>query len=100
MKQIVIDFSECRYPMELHSEIKTKLNLSEWYGNNLDALWDTLTGIIETPLDITIIFKPKTKGSETLRDYVFKIIEIFEEAAKSDDEISFSCETEKPNGVR
>ena len=38
MKTVVINFSTCKYPMDLHSEIKEKLELPEWYGNNLDAL--------------------------------------------------------------
>ena len=37
-KTVVINFSKCKYPMDLHSEIKEKLELPEWYGNNLDAL--------------------------------------------------------------
>ncbi len=52
MKTVVINFSKCKYPMDLHSEIKEKLELPEWYGNNLDALWDMLTGFIETPVNI------------------------------------------------
>ena len=35
MKSITINFSKCKYPMDLHSEIKEKLELPEWYGNNL-----------------------------------------------------------------
>ena len=38
MKNINIDFSACKYPMDLHNEIREKLGLPEWYGNNLDAL--------------------------------------------------------------
>ncbi len=92
MKQVIIDFSNCRYPMDLHNEIRTKLELSYWYGNNLDALWDALTGIIETPIDITVIFKPETNGAEKLKESALKIIEVFKEAAADDEEIVFSYE--------
>ncbi len=92
MKQVIIDFSNCRYPMDLHNEIRTKLELPDWYGNNLNALWDALTGIIETPIDITVIFKPETKGAENLKESVLKIIEVFEDAAEDDEEIVFSYE--------
>lgn len=92
MKSISIDFSRCKYPLDLHCEIKEKLELPEWYGNNLDALWDILTGFMETPINITVIFKPENKVVEDLKDNVLKIIETFKEAAEEDEEIIFNCE--------
>ncbi len=92
MKTIVIDFSKCKYPLDLHNEIKEKLELPEWYGNNLDALWDMLTGFIETPITITVTFKPETQAAENLRESVLKIIEIFKEASEEDEEIIFNYE--------
>ena len=78
--------------MDLHIELSKKLELPEWYGNNLDALWDMLTGFIETPVTITVIFKPETKSTENLKENVLKIIETFKEAAEEDEEIKFDCE--------
>ena len=88
MKNIVVDFSLCKYPMDLHNEM---LILPEWYGNNLSALWDMLTGFIETPVSITVIFKPETKAAENLKENVLKIIETFKEAAE-EEEIEFNCD--------
>ncbi|MDE6111127.1 MAG: barstar family protein [Eubacterium sp.] len=68
--RIIIDFSDCLYLESLHNEIKDKLALPDWYGKNLDALWDSLTGIIETPVEIEIIFKPKTKAVQKIKPYV------------------------------
>ena len=92
MKTIIIDFSQCKYPLDLHNEIREKLELPEWYGNNLDALWDMLTGFIETPFSITVIFRPETKSAENLKENVLKIIETFKESAHEDEEIIFNCE--------
>ena len=92
MKTVIIDFSKCKYPMDLHNEIREKLELPEWYGNNLDALWDMLTGFIETPVTITVTFNPETQAAENLRESVLKIIEIFKEASEEDEEIIFNCE--------
>jgi ribonuclease inhibitor len=92
MKNIVIDFSKCKYPMDLHNEIRGKLELPEWYGNNLDALWDMLTGFIETPIEITVIYKPENKAAENLKENVLKVIETFKEASEEDKEIKFSYE--------
>ena len=92
MKNIIIDFSKCKYSMDLHNEIRKKLELPEWYGNNLDALWDMLTGFIETPIEITVIYKPENKAAENLKENVLKVIETFKEAAQEDEEIKFSYE--------
>lgn len=92
LKNITIDFSLCRYPIDLHNQIKEKLELPEWYGNNLDALWDMLTGFIETPVKINVIFKPEYEYAENLRESVLKIIETFKEASQDDEEIEFNCE--------
>ena len=73
MKKIIINFSLCKYPMDLHKEIREKLDLPEWYGNNLSALWDMLTGFIETPVSITVIFKHETKAAENLKENVSQI---------------------------
>ena len=91
MKKIIINFSFCKYPMDLHKEIREKLDLPEWYGNNLSALLDMLTGFIETPVSITVIFKPETKAAENLKENVLKIIKTFKEAAE-EEEIEFNCD--------
>ena len=90
MKTVVIDFSKCKYPMDLHNEIRKKLELPEWYGNNLDALWDMLTGFIETPIEITVIYKPENKMAENLKESVLKVIETFKEASEEDEEIKIN----------
>ena len=92
MKSITVDFSGCKYPLDLHNKVREALELPEWYGNNLDALWDMLTGFIETPINITAVYKPETKYAEGLRESVIKIIEVFREAADEDEGIVFQCE--------
>ena len=92
MKNIKIDFSWCKYPLDLHQEVKEKLNLPDWYGNNLDALWDMLTGFIETPINITILFKPKNNDTENMKEYVLRIIDLFTEAAQEHEEIILTCD--------
>ena len=51
-----------------------------------------LTGFIETPVTLTVIFKPETKAAKALNENVMKIIETFKEAAREDNEIRFSFE--------
>ena len=46
MKKI-IDCNGLECPRQLHLQLKEKLSFPEWYGCNLDALYDCLTAITE-----------------------------------------------------
>ena len=46
MKQITIDCRDLSKE-DLHRALAESLNFPDWYGNNLDALYDTLTTIGE-----------------------------------------------------
>lgn len=43
MKEIRLDGSKMLGREETHSYLKRKLDLPDYYGNNLDALWDCLS---------------------------------------------------------
>ena len=47
MKEITIDCREFVSRLELHEAFAQMLSFPEWYGNNLDALYDQLTSIGE-----------------------------------------------------
>ncbi|WP_439345402.1 barstar family protein [Vacuolonema iberomarrocanum] len=49
--QITVDGNEFRTRRELHEMLK-KLDLPDHYGDNLDALWDCITGWIDLPIDL------------------------------------------------
>jgi len=44
--------SEADRREDVHEWLKQELGLPEWYGHNLDALWDCLTGHLPLPLEI------------------------------------------------
>ena len=92
-KDRVLDFSPCRYLGEIHEIIRTELELPDWYGANLDALWDAVTGLMYVPANVRIIFKPETKASQNLSEEVEKIIAVFVEAEKEYGEIAVVTET-------
>lgn len=87
LKKYILDFSECNYLGEIHQKIQTVLELPDWCGQNLDALWDAITGIMYLPAEITIIFQPQTTQTLQLSDEVDKIITVFTEAANEFGEI-------------
>ena len=43
MEEIIIDCSPIRTKEDLHSIFREALSFPDWYGNNLDALYDCLT---------------------------------------------------------
>lgn len=55
VKKRMLDFSECSYTGKIYLTTKNELELPDWPGNNLDALWDTITGIMSLILSIANI---------------------------------------------
>ena len=60
MKTAVVDFTGAKYCYDLHMILMESLELPDFYGMNADALWDCLTGMIETPISV------KIKGFDSL----------------------------------
>lgn len=85
IKERFLDFSECSYIGEVYTVIKKELELPEWCGENLDALWDAVTGMMYTPANITI--KTATKKTD-LHQSVNDIVTVFQEAEEEYHEIT------------
>ncbi|REG22177.1 barstar family protein [Roseateles depolymerans] len=58
---LIIDGSIIESEEDLHNAIADGLNLPSWYGKNIDALWDALTGMVGRPLKITWINADQSK---------------------------------------
>ena len=52
---IQIDFSDIHEYIDFYTQLKQKLALPDYFGDNLDALYDSLTGDVEMPLQIEFI---------------------------------------------
>ena len=46
---------EFEWAEEFYDIIQKKMNLPDWFGKNPPALWDMLSGYIETPCEITFV---------------------------------------------
>lgn len=55
MKTIYIDFTEIGDYEDFYTQLKEKLPLPEYFGDNLDALFDVITGELEMPLHIEFV---------------------------------------------
>ena len=85
-----VDFKNVKDSYDMHRIFKESMDFPYYYGHNLDALWDMLTGFIETPIEITVIYKPENKMAENLKESVLKVIETFKEASEEDEEIKIN----------
>ena len=80
-----LDFSECKYRGEIYELLRTELELPRWCGLNLNALWDAVTGIMYTPVEIRIARKA---GHSSLLAEVEQIISLFQEAEETYHEVT------------
>lgn len=55
MQTIYIDFQDIGDYEEFYDKLKEKLTLPEFFGNNLDALYDTITGFVALPLHLEFV---------------------------------------------
>ena len=74
-KDRVIDFSDCKFLADIHNIIKENLELPDFYGCNLDALWDLLS----EPCFMEVSVVGADTMSKELREYFPKIIKVFED---------------------
>lgn len=78
MRKIMIDGRDFENIEVLHDVLKDKLDFPNYYGRNLDALWDCLTGWVDLPLTLVLInfeFSKKFLGS-----YADDVLEVLQEA--------------------
>ena len=79
MKTITIDLSVCNTYADIHLLLKRELDFPAFYGENLDALWDCLTGFIMIP--VTVVFRGMDRMPARLRqDMREKFLPVFYEA--------------------
>ncbi len=86
MKKIILD-GKCMQDKEtLHLYLKSKLNVQEYYGSNLDALWDVLSNY---DLKTTFYLTNKEEMLEGLSDYGEALIQVFSDATQENSNINF-----------
>ena len=53
--EVYIDFLEIGDYEDFYAQLKEKLTLTEHFGDNLDALFDVITGELEMPLHLEFV---------------------------------------------
>lgn len=55
MKTVYIDFTDIGDYEDFYAQLKEKLTLPDYFGDNLDALFDSLTGFVALPVHIEFV---------------------------------------------
>lgn len=87
MNIVTLDSKEFSNINELHSVLKKMLQLPEYYGENLDALWDCLTGWVNLP--ITIEWVNYDDAKQKIEEYAEKLLKVFQAAEQEIDGFTF-----------
>ncbi|WP_051940581.1 barstar family protein [Stenoxybacter acetivorans] len=83
--RIILEGNQIKTERDFHNQISKLLDFGEYYGNNLNALWDRLT---TEQKPIFVVWKEHLLSKQNLGEECFKnIVDLFE-AVKQDD-ISF-----------
>lgn len=88
MNIIVLDGRKMTDREQAHIYLKKKLSLPEYYGKNLDALYDCLTEMANAQIIVTYI--PEMK--DNLRRYADNILNVFEAAQEKNPKLSVVME--------
>ncbi len=76
MRTIVINAGRLEEKETAHAYMKRRLRSNEYYGNNLDALYDVLSALGEETC--ILVLHPKKAGA-----YTKKVIDTLQEAAQT-----------------
>jgi ribonuclease inhibitor len=59
--KLIIDGSKISSEEHFHEVIEKGFALPSWYGKNLDALWDALTGMVSRPVELVWIHAEQSR---------------------------------------
>lgn len=79
MKIISLDGNELNNRERAHEYLQEMLGFPDYYGRNLDALFDCLTELDETEVII--------EQGDVYSQYLERILEVFHEAAEENEEL-------------
>lgn len=86
MKAVILNGKRMTSIKSAHSYISRKLDFPDYYGENLDALWDILSTISE-PIHITLTNKEELY--ESLGEYSESLLSVFLDANKGNSNLHF-----------
>ena len=76
---LTLDFSACMKKDDLYAVMRERMRWQDWYGSNLDALWDILTGLEHEGETFRLVMPPE---NSPVYPYASLVRETFREAGK------------------
>lgn len=77
--KLVLDGNLIKDKEMLHNHMEKTLDFPEWYGGNLDALYDCMTDLME---ELDVEFLNWDRMEENLGDYAGKVLRVLRDAAE------------------
>lgn len=88
--EVVIKGANIYNKEDFHLQVAQLLNLSGYYGENLDALWDSLINDLKRP--VIVIWKDFNLSKVQLGEYADKARSVFENADMDNSiDLKFIC---------
>ena len=91
MNVIELDFGGIKSLWELHEYLKEAFGLPDYYGHNMDALWDCLHCSFDEPT--TIILNNLSGISKELKEAAETMLEVFADLEREDEEVTVQIKT-------
>lgn len=95
MKEIILDFSGINSLWNLQEYFKEVFNLPDYYGHNMDALWDCLPYSFEFPTTITL--KNISALPKEMEPEVEIMLKLFHDLEQEDKKVTVVVNTEARN---
>ena len=91
MNYIILDFNGIKSLWTLHEYFKEVFNLPDYYGHNMDALWDCLDCSFEFPT--TIVPKNIEKIPSEMNEATEIMLELFEDLQRDNEKVTVQIES-------
>ena len=86
---IVLDFSHCETPGDIHRLLKKKFEFPEYYGENWSAFDDCLYHLWQGEGTVTVELHNFHQMSEAAKQYCLPMLEIFEDVHRETPNVLF-----------
>lgn len=90
--KIILDFNGIKSIWALHEYFKEVFNLPDYYGHNMNALWDCLDCSFEHPT--TIVLKNIEKLPPEMNEAVKIMLELFDDLQRENEEVTIQIESD------
>ena len=97
MNYITLDFSGIKSLWQLHEYFKEVFELQDYYGRNMDALWDCLRCSFEE--DTTIILKNLHSMPKDMHHIIPTIQELFQDLQNEEAEVTVNYSADNDSDI-